>query len=122
MDYDPMTGPDPEEWLELDESERMDAVLQHHEDIGLQAGSLRGHAIIHAVVEAQLAEGLESAVAALQRLQGEGLDRHETVHAIGAVLSGHLFKAARGDADFDRESYDRELASLTAASWRARGD
>ncbi len=122
MDYDPMTGPDPEAWLELDESDRMDAVQQHHREIGFEAGNLRGHAIIHAVVEAQLAEGLESAIAALQRLQEEGLDRHETVHAIGAVLSGHLFKASRGDAEFDRESYDRELAALTAASWRDRGD
>lgn len=122
MDYDPLTGPDPQAWLELDESERMDAVLQHHKKTGFGTGNLRGHAIVHAVVEAQIAEGLERAIAALERLQGEGLDRHESLHAIGAVLSTHLYEAATGDAGFDRESYDRELDALTAAAWRARGD
>jgi hypothetical protein len=119
MKYDPDDGPHPESWLNLDESERLEAVLRYHKRAKFRAGSLRGHAIIHTVVENQLAEGYGATVTALQRLQTEGLDRHEAVHAIGSVLAGHLNEAVQsGDAAFDARAYDTALAELTAAAWR----
>jgi hypothetical protein len=53
----------------------------------------------------------------------EGLDRHDAVHAIGSVLMGMIFDMTKGTThrDFDREEYNRELAALTAASWRSEG-
>ncbi len=34
IDYDPMQSPDPGEWLELDEQERIDFVTEYHERAG----------------------------------------------------------------------------------------
>ncbi len=85
--YDPERAPDPEWWLSLDESERMDLAQEsQHEDE--QLPSPRSHAAIHLVIENQVAMGDEIPVAAtLQRLLAEGLGRHDAVHAIGSVLS-----------------------------------
>jgi hypothetical protein len=44
------------------------------------------HAVIHVVVENQLALGEEVVVETLARLQREGLGRHDGVHAIGSFL------------------------------------
>jgi len=45
------------------------------------------HATVHAMVETQIALGDETpACRTVQRLMDPGLDRHETVHAIGWVL------------------------------------
>jgi len=119
MKYDPDNGPNPESWLALDEAERLEAVLRYHKRAHFRAGSLRGHAIIHTVVENQLAEGYGATVTALQRLQTEGLDRHEAAHAIGSVLAGHLNDAVQsGDTAFDAQAYDTALAEFTAAAWR----
>jgi len=57
MRYEPATGPDARSWLELPESERTEAVREHHRRVGQQAGSPEVHAIIHTAVETQLAEG-----------------------------------------------------------------
>ena len=118
MEYDPIEGPAADAWLEADESERIDAVRHYHEGAGVSAGSLRGHAIVHSMVETQLARGMSSVAAAAQRLRDEGLDRHEAVHAIGSVLSKLLYEAASGDGGFDGDTYDKALRSLTAANWR----
>jgi hypothetical protein len=53
----------------------------------------------------------------------EGLDRHEAIHAIGSVLAGIIFDVVskKVDAGVDINArYGRELAELTAASWRAQ--
>lgn len=118
MNYDAIDGPAAEVWLQAEESERIDAVLRYHERTGVAAGNLRGHAIVHSMVETQLARGLEGATAAVERLQDEGLDRHEAVHAIGSVLSKLLYEAASGDGTFDSGAYADALQALTAAVWR----
>ncbi|MGY4511289.1 hypothetical protein [Bradyrhizobium sp. USDA 3650] len=46
------------------------------------------HAVIHAVVESQIADRELPVRAAAQRLMSEGLDRHEAIHAIRSVLVG----------------------------------
>jgi hypothetical protein len=57
MRYDPSTGPDPTEWRELDEQERIAVVKRYHKRADVRVPNMRLHAIAHAVVEAQLAEG-----------------------------------------------------------------
>jgi hypothetical protein len=117
MRYDPMVGPAPEAWLELDEGEQAEVVLRYHKRHGARAGNLRLHALIHTTVETQLAECDTGATRALQRLLGQGLDRHEAIHAIGSVMAEHIHGAMQGVA-FDAAEYERRLSKLDAASWR----
>jgi len=124
MRYDARKAPDPQEWLDLDESERIDQVLNYHRRRLLQVGQdARLHAMAHVIVENQIAMGDVTVVpATLDRLMREGLDRHDAIHAIGSVLMGivlDMFKDPSKNVDVNAE-YGRQLAELTAASWRAQ--
>ena len=121
--YDPETGPDPAEWLGLEESERVILVASFHRRAKIQAPDPQTHAAIHAVVENQLAEELEIVRETLERLKAEGLSRHDAIHAVGAVLVDHLNRLVRdktvsGDA---MESYFQKLRALTGESWLGKG-
>ena len=122
MHYDAIKAPDPEEWLELDESDRIDAVIAYHKRAKKPVGeNNRLHAVAHVIVETQAAMGDATVVpATLDRLMREGLDRHDAIHAIGSVLVGIFFDVAKnpGKQVDNNEQYRRELAELTAASWR----
>jgi hypothetical protein len=123
MHYDAIKAPDPEEWLELDESDRIDAVIAYHKRAKKPVGeNNRLHAVAHVIVETQAAMGDATVVpATLDRLMREGLDRHDAIHAIGSVLAGIFFDVAKNpgkQVDINAQ-YGRELAELTAASWRA---
>jgi len=74
MHYDASKAPDPKEWLELDESDRIDAVIAYHKRAKKQVGQdKRMHAMAHVIVESQAAMGDATAVpAALDRLMREG--------------------------------------------------
>jgi hypothetical protein len=54
------------------------------------------HAAIHVAVENQIAMGVELVGETVARLVAEGLDRHEAIHAIGALLAEDVFALARG--------------------------
>ena len=99
MIYDPEHPRRREEWLALDESERIELVRRFHEDAcdALSADQLSAHAAIHVIVETELAEGYEPVVRALSRLLKEGLPRHDAIHAIGAALAEALHEAATSD-------------------------
>jgi hypothetical protein len=117
-----MTKPSAEAWLGLDESERIDAVVRYHKRVRFRAGSLQGHAVIHVVVENQLAGGHAAAVDTLQRLISEGLDRHEAVHAIGSLVARELYGALKSGEPLDDEEYSRRLRALNVAAWRSDVD
>jgi hypothetical protein len=76
------------------------------------------------VVENQIAEGDALPTRrTLERLMGEGLDRHDAVHAIGMVLMCHLsdlMKAGQVEGDPNLK-YFAELEQLTAEAWRRSG-
>jgi hypothetical protein len=120
--YDPMSDPDPTAWLELAEQDRIILAERAHRGIDTGEASPRVHAVIHAVVETQVAMGDETpARATLLRLQREGLDRHDAVHAIGTALILHLREIAQRGADDKSDpnpAYFRALEQLTAESWR----
>jgi len=119
--YDPLYPPDPQAWLDLDESERLVLVNEYHESTEDEAMSFSAHAAMHVIVENQLAEHLPSVEAALQRLQADGLDRHDAVHAIASVLAEHLYDIIQGhspEAD-PNEPYYRALEKLSVATWGA---
>jgi len=118
--YDPDKPVDPEEWMALDEGERQYLVEQYHRKKRIKLPNARLHAIIHVVVENQIALGSESPVQeTLSRLMREGLNRHDAVHAIGSVLAGYMFdlmkhgpKEKNANAD-----YYRQLKELTVEGW-----
>src|ERR1041385_9008432 len=123
MQYDADEQPDPDAWLELDEAERIDLVMDYHRRTGVQLENPDPHAIAHVVVENQVALGEATPVPeTLERLMDEGLDRHDAVHAIGSILMETVFAATheRDDGGDVNARYNRELAALTAARWRSR--
>jgi hypothetical protein len=123
MPYDASKAPDPKEWFELDESDRIDEVIDYHRRSRSPVGeNKRMHAAAHVLVENQVAKSDVTVVpTTLNRLMREGLDRHEAIHAIASVLMGIVFDAVRNPEGkpIDINDAYRELGELTAASWRA---
>ncbi|MFL5613997.1 MAG: hypothetical protein ACJ796_10090 [Gemmatimonadaceae bacterium] len=120
MKYDPAVPPNRKEWLALDEGERIALVEDYHRQAKIDVPRATLHAAIHAVIEQQLAEQLPQIVNAFDRLRAEGLDRHDTIHALGAVLTEHLRQLVIGELDEanPNAAYFAALDALTAASWR----
>ena len=121
--YEASTKPDADEWLALDESERIELVRDFHRREKVSLPRPDAHAVVHVIIENQLAEGFPAAIATLTRLESEGLDRHEAVHAMGSVLLehlGNLMNGSRSDGDPDGP-YVAALEKLTADSWRRSG-
>lgn len=121
--YDPETAPDAAEWLALDESERMRAVLAYSRRAELEIPSPQAHAVIVAAVEAQAAAGDQLPVRrAIDRLMGEGLTRRQAVLAVGSVLAQYAFDVAQGEGPpegKEQETYDAAVEALTAEQWWA---
>ena len=124
MHYDASKAPDPEAWLELDEQDRIDQVIDYHKRAKKPVGeNNKLHAAAHVIVENQVAMGDVTVVpATLARLMREDLDRHDAIHAIASVLVGIFFDVAKDPSKRIEinASYGRELAELTAASWRSQ--
>jgi hypothetical protein len=120
--YNPENAPEPEWWLELDEQERVVLVEAWHRAARISLPNVAAHAVLHTVVENQIAMNLEAVVRAMHRLRTEGLTRHDAVHAIGSVVAGHLFdilKTGQGDdADALQARYFAAVERLTAEGWR----
>jgi hypothetical protein len=124
LQYNPEEPVDPEEWLALDESERIESVRQYHRRRKIRLPNERLHAVMHVIIENQVALGKAfPAESVLSRLVGEGLDRHEAVHAIGSVLAERLLTALKGGGGADDlgADYVDGIERLTAESWRKQG-
>jgi hypothetical protein len=120
--YDPDTSPPPTKWLGTDEAERIELAAAYHRRKKTQLPNLRLHAVIHVVVENQLALGEEIVLRTSVRLQGEGLNRHDAVHAIGSVLAEDLYTLMQDGSASTGETYQRyleRLQRLTAKTWLA---
>lgn len=118
--YDPAHTPDPEQWLALDEQERIDLVEAHHRAVRAKLPNAKMHAAFHAIVENQLAENLEPVVRAMDRLRAGGLMRHDSIHAIASVVAKQLYELAKPGAEpADAQTlYVAAVERLTARSWR----
>ena len=121
--YDPNQIPDPDWWKELDESLRLELVAAYHQSSGIHLPNILLHAAFHTIVENQLAEGLDEVQYTLDRLLGEGLDRHDAVHAIGSVLVGQVQGILQDSPPGQEQSqaYFQELEKLTAKKWLKSG-
>ena len=110
--YDAELMPDVDAWLAADEHGRQMAVEYFHwreprpHEL---APNPRLHAVLHAVIETQIAsdEPVE-ARQTLLRLTGEGLTRHDAVHAIGTVLTEFIFEQR-----WDEMEYVEKLGGLS---------
>jgi hypothetical protein len=119
-EYDPFKPIDPEEWLELDEAERIELVRGFHENLEdeMPDDALSIHSSVHVVVENQLAMGVEFVPETIAKLTRQGLDRHEAIHAIGAIVSEDLFNMVKGNIqEFSPKKYRRKLEKITAKRW-----
>lgn len=115
--YHPLRAPDPQAWLALDDGERIELARRYHKRAKVKLPSPEVHAVVHVVVENQAAMGDETPVAeTIARLKGEGLDRHEAIHAVGSVLVQYLWEGLKGE-EIDSDAYFIEVAALTAQSW-----
>jgi hypothetical protein len=117
--YDPSKNINPDDWLALDELERQalieEYVLTEEDEIDDSIFSV--HASAHCLVENQLALKEIETVDAFERLRGGGVDRHETIHALAAVLMENINEAlANGDKDLTTR-YKSKLKKLTAERW-----
>jgi len=120
MRYDPAVPPAAAEWLALDENEQIALVEDFHRRAGIDMPQATLHAAIHAVIEQQLAAQLAPVANGFERLRTEGLDRHDAIHALGAVLAEHMRQLIAGELDTadPNASYFVGLDRLSAASWR----
>jgi len=119
--YDPLKAPAAAAWLALSETERLALVEAYHRKARVRVPNMRLHAAMHAIVETQAALGDETPVLrTLARLIGEGVDRHEAIHAVAATLAGHISDITRGDvSDEDPNApYFAALEKLTIKSYR----
>ena len=120
--YKASHAPDPKEWLELDESLRIELVRKSigediEDDVPEDAKYL--HATIHVVVENQLAMCVDPVPVTMEKLTRQGLTRHEALHAIGAILSEDIFNLLQSnEKSWPQNRYRQRLDKLTANRWR----
>jgi len=120
--YDPDVSPVPADWLQTDEGDRIQLVVAYHEREIIELPDSQLHAVVHVIVENQLALGEDVVVNTLARLQTEGLSRHDALHAIGSILAENLYELMHdgpGKTDEPYRRYLERLHQLTASSWRA---
>ena len=118
MKYDPDHAPDPRAWLGADELDLIDLVERWHDGARIRMPNPRAHAAVHVMVENQAAMADETPVAAaVARLMGQGLSRHDALHAVGSVLLSHMNTAAATNIPISRDAYFADVRALTVESW-----
>jgi len=120
--YDPDASPVPTIWLQTDEGERIELVSDYHRRSRVTLPDAKLHAVIHVIIENQLALGEHVVVDTLSRLQREGLGRHDALHAIGSVLAENIYELMNDEHGSISEPYRKyleRLQKLTANAWRA---
>lgn len=110
-------------WLRLPLEDRVEAVLQYHR---IQGGRHVGHsqpklhARLHVTVEQQLVEEVGAVVEFFERFTGDGVVRHEIVHAAMATFAEAMKMAISAGQGDGGELYAERLAALQPGDWLAR--
>lgn len=118
-EYNASKIPNPEKWLALDELTRLELVTEfvNKYEKHIEEQARRIHASLHVIVENQLAMKSEPTPETYSRLIKQGLNRHEVIHAIGAVISEDMFNIMQGDKEQGLK-YQERLKKLTAKKWK----
>ena len=127
LTYDPEQTPLPNVWLAADEQVRIDAVVRWHREARVELPNELLHAVVHVVVENQLAEELPSVVMAIPRLMRQGLTRHDAIHAVASVVTKHIFELQNSpqppiDVATNHALYETAVDRLTADNWWSLAD
>lgn len=120
-EYKASKQPDGIAWLETDESILLSLIKAYHEpiEVDLTEDEQEIHAILHLVVENQIAEEEDMVIRTVEKLTRQGLSRHESIHAVAAVLAEDIYDLAQGNIEyFDMKKYRRRLDKLTAKRWK----
>jgi hypothetical protein len=119
--YDISNPPSSEEWLAMDEGERIEAVREAHERTRSAVGqNPLAHATIHVLVENQLAEGHAAIIASYDRFRAAGVDRHNTVHALASVVTHHMMKVLQEGTSFDQAAAEHDFAALDPGTFKRK--
>ena len=119
--YDAAEPPDAVRWLAEDDQVKASAVEVHHATLTdhVEAPNMTVHAMIHVIVENQLAGGDPPEVSAtLERLISAGLTRHDAIHAVGSVVADALFDVQEHGTLFDLAKVRRGLNKLNPNDWK----
>ncbi|WP_181918956.1 UPF0149 family protein [Wenzhouxiangella sediminis] len=117
MDYNPAQQVDPEEWLSIDEGERLYA-------IECWVAELTGRDIEDCVLEAVPILAVENQVAmndppvtraTLKRLLDAGVDRVTAIDAMSDVMADSLAAVASGEQHYDAAAFARALEQIDPA-------
>jgi hypothetical protein len=123
--YDPDIEPNPEAWLELFESDRLELVMEFHaqleddlEDTEDEIPNMEMHCGMHVVVENQLAmDSPPLARKTMSRLMEAGVSRHDAMHAIANAMTQEMFLMLKSDEMFNEERYEKALQELDPSDW-----
>lgn len=83
----------------------------------LDESNLLMHATAHGIVENQIALDVKETVDAFTRLRRQGLDRHNTIHAIAAVLFANIHDVLGKEDEDLTIRYKSKLRKLNAKKW-----
>jgi hypothetical protein len=124
--YDPDKPPKPSEWLAIGEHERIRLAQNFHVAARIKLPDPKAHALYHAIVENQIAQGYGPSCRAIERLQREGLSRHDAIHAIASVVAEVTFEQIRepqtsASGNESQRKMNAKIDALTAARWKERG-
>jgi len=70
------------------------------------------HIIAHQIVMNQAAGALPAVGETLEALVAKGVDRHEAIHRIGAILMEYMFRVLKHKRPFDEARYLRKVRAL----------
>jgi hypothetical protein len=105
----------------MSEDEQIYVVSRYHRRRRPRAPKPEFHVAVHVIVETQIAQDDPALVApTVARLQAEGLDRHQAVHAVATILTPLLASAGNESMSSEElaKAYDEGLARMTAERWR----
>ena len=90
-----------------------------HPHARLDEKGLKAHLLIHEMVEQQIDTAQPTEVLdALRRLTGGGLNRHQAIHAIGALVAKEAFAMMQTKRTLNESAYQKALSKLTVEAAR----
>lgn len=116
--YDPDKTPDPAEWNQLDQEKQLELIKAYHDMIGIPVPNPERHAVLHLIVESQIAMGDVIPVQQqVSRLLAEGGGRHTVIHALGNAFL-HLQEKAKEYPSIKPSpvSFFKEIEALNGAN------